>query len=299
MASCSTSRWVSTAPYVKLTVTETSSAATSSTLTWTLQYISDYPASTSVAKAYTVKIAGSTVKEGTFNINGKTGTHTIATGTKTITKTTSAQSIAFSVSFTFNLTWSGTYGGTKSASGSISVAKKTSYTISYNANGGSGAPSAQTKWYGTALTLSSAKPTRSGYAFQGWATSSSGSVAYAAGASYTANASVTLYAVWKSNSFTVKYNANGGTGAPASQTKTYGVNLTLSSTKPTRAGYAFQGWGTSASATTAVYASGGTYKQNASVTLYAVWKSTYTKPKITNVSIYRSDVSGASSDTAK
>lgn len=297
MASCSTSRWVSTAPYVKLTVTESSSTATSSTLSWTLQYISEYAASTSVNKVYKVTLGGATVKEGTFNINGKTGTHTIASGTKTINKTTSNQSIAFNVSFTFNLTWSGTYGGTKSASGSISVAKKTSYTVKYNANGGTGAPSAQTKWYGTALTLSSTKPTRSGYAFQGWATSASGSVAYAAGASYTTDASVTLYAVWKSNSFTVKYNANGGSGAPASQTKAFNVPLTLSSTIPTRSGYTFKGWGTAASATTVVYAAGATYNANASVTLFAIWSSSYSRPKITSVSASRCDSSGTVSDS--
>ena len=42
------------------------------------------------------------------------------------------------------------------------------YTVSFNANGGLGAPSAQTKTHGMALTLSSTKPTRSGYSFTGW-----------------------------------------------------------------------------------------------------------------------------------
>ena len=100
-----------------------------------------------------------------------------------------------------------------------------SYAVKYNANGGSGAPSSQTKYYGKSLTLSSTKPTRTGYAFQGWATSASGSVAYAPGDTYTANAAVTLYAVWKANTQTVKYDANGGSGAPSSQTKTYGKSL--------------------------------------------------------------------------
>lgn len=85
-----------------------------------------------------------------------------------------------------------------------------SYTISYNANGGSGAPASQTKTYGTTLTLSSAIPTKSGNIFAGWATSSSGSVAYAAGASYTANASATLYAKWTSHS-SHSWNARGNT----------------------------------------------------------------------------------------
>lgn len=199
MASCSTSRWVSTAPYVKLTVTETASTATTATLTYTLQYISDYAANAS-SRAYTVKINGSTVASGSYNINGVTGINTVKTDTVTISKGTSAQSIAFSVSFDFKLTWSGTYAGTLSSSGLISVAAKTSYTVKYNANGGSGAPSAQTKWHDTALTLSTTKPTRSGYTFKGWATSSTAtSATYSAGGSYTANSAVTLYAVWAAN----------------------------------------------------------------------------------------------------
>lgn len=298
MASCQTLRWVSTAPYVKLTVTQSGNTDTSVTLDWTLQYIADYAANTNGnGRPYTVKIAGSTVKEGTYNIDGVTGTKTIASGSKTISRTTSAQTIAFSVSFAFNVTWSGTYGGTKSASSSISVAAKTSYTVTYNANGGSGAPDEQTKWHGTNLTLSSTKPTRSGYSFQGWATSASGSAAYAAGASYSANASVTLYAVWKANTYSVAYNANGGSGAPAAQTKTYGKALTLSSAKPTRTNYTFKGWGTSASATTVSYSAGATYTTNAAITLYAIWELAYTKPRIVMGAVRRCTSDGTASDT--
>lgn len=181
---------------------------------------------------------------------------------------------------------------TKAINLSVTVPAWTSYTVKYNANGGSGAPSSQTKWKDQALTLSNTKPTRTGYSFQGWATSASGSVAYAAGASYTANATVTLYAVWKANTYTVSYNANGGTGAPGNQTKTYGTALTLSSTKPTRTNYTFKGWGTSASATTVSYAAGASYTANAAITLYAVWELAYTKPRITNFTVKRCDASG-------
>lgn len=176
-------------------------------------------------------------------------------------------------------------GGTMYVSTTASIPALTKYTIKYNANGGSGAPSSQTKYYGKSLTLSSTKPTRTGYTFKGWATSSSGSVVYASGASYTANASATLYAVWQANTYTIKYNANGGTGAPSSQTKTYGVTLTLSSTKPTRASqtddgvttsYTFKGWATSSTATSVSYAAGAKYTSNASATLYAVWSKTTT-----------------------
>ena len=123
------------------------------------------------------------------------------------------------------------------------------YTISYNANGGSGAPASQTKFYGMDLALSDTVPTRSGYTFKGWGTSSTSTYAsYQPGGNYTANSSRTLYAIWESNApktYTVSYNANGGTGAPASQTKTHNVTLTLRTTTPTRSGYTFKGWSTS------------------------------------------------------
>lgn len=300
MASCQTSQWGSSSPYVKLTVTEntSSSTATKAVLSWTLQYIASYAASTSVAKAFTVKIAGETVGEGTYNINGKTGTHTIDSGTLDVTKGTSSKSVAFSVSFAFNLTWSDIYKGTLSASSSISVAAKTSYTIKFDANGGSGAPSSQSKWHGTNITLSSTKPTRTGYTFKGWGTSATTTtVSYAAGATYSANANATLYAIWTANTYAVTYNANGGSGAPSSQTKTHGVSLTLSSTKPTRTNYTFSGWGTSASSTTVAYAAGASYTKNSAITLYAIWTKSYTKPKITSFSVTRCDSAGTASET--
>jgi uncharacterized repeat protein (TIGR02543 family) len=285
-----------TCPQAQLVVTESSSTATTSTLSWTLKWVTHgYTVNSSVAKEYTVKINGSVVKTGTFSIGGKSSQN-IASGTVTITKGTSSQSIPLWFSFVMNFTWKGTYGGTKTASGSISVGAKTSYKVSYNANGGSGAPSQQTKWYGTNLTLSTTKPSRTGYTFKGWATSASGAVAYASGATYSANASVTLYAVWEAITYKVTYNANGGSGAPAQQTKTYGKALTLSTTKPTRTNYNFKGWATSASGSVA-YAAGASYTANAAITLYAVWELAYTPPTITNVEVQRCDSSGTAVET--
>ena len=156
------------------------------------------------------------------------------------------------------------------------------YTVSYNANGGSNAPASQTKVHGVTLTLSSSVPYRFNYEFVGWSTSSSATVAtYNAGASYTGNVSVTLYAVWKYKpaTYTVGYDANGGTGAPGRQTKTYGVTLTLTTIQPTRRNYLFLGWSKDRNATSASYSAGGSYTDNADVTLYAVWQynpETYT-----------------------
>lgn len=150
------------------------------------------------------------------------------------------------------------------------------YTITFNANGGSGGPGTQTKTHGVTMTISSTQPTRSGYTFLGWSTSSTAtSASYSAGGSYSANGTATLYAVWRLNSYTVSYNANGGSGAPSAQTKTHGTNLTLSSTTPTRTGYTFLGWSTSSTATSATYGAGGTYSSNSSATLYAVWSEHY------------------------
>lgn len=170
------------------------------------------------------------------------------------------------------------------------VWKKRTYTVSYNANGGSGAPGSQTKTYNVDLTLSSTTPTRSGYTFQGWALSSSGGAAYSPGDTYTDNASITLYAAWSEDNpepvtYSVIYNANGGTGAPASQTKADGDALTLRTGIPTREGYEFLGWGTSSAATTPTYQPGGLYTANASITLYAVWSGASPATGV----MYRSD----------
>mgnify|MGYP002536415643 CR=1 FL=1 len=183
-----------------------------------------------------------------------------------------------------------------------------SYTISYNANGGSEAPGSQTKTHGTDLKLSSTKPTRKGYNFSKWTTGKDGSgTSYAPGAIYNANASITLYAQWisacrwatadacqkanpgymckstgtdgacwdvdKPSTYTISYNANGGSGAPGSQTKTHGTDLKLSNTKPTRSGYTFVNWNTKSDGSGTNYASGATYNTNANITLYAIWKT--------------------------
>ena len=185
---------------------------------------------------------------------------------------------------------------------------KATYTVSYDANGGSDAPGNQTKMTDVSLTLSSVKPTRSGYTFVNWNTKSDGSgTSYVSGATYSTNANLTLYAQWKvvckwttadacqkanpgyickstgtdgacwdvdkPSTYTISYNANGGSGAPGSQTKTHGTDLKLSSTKPTRSGYTFVNWNTKSDGSGTNYASGAIYNTNANITLYAIWKT--------------------------
>ena len=242
---------------------------------------------------------GSYSKSGTASVSTSSGetknVRIVSDLSHTYTKTHSAQTITLKT--TVNRSSASYYGGTSTGSTTITIPALASYTVAFNANGGSGAPSSQTKWYGETLTLSSTKPTRTGFTFQGWATSSSATTAtYSAGGSYTANSGTTLYAVWKANTYTVAFNANGGSGAPSSQTKTYGVTLTLSSTVPSRVGYDFLGWGTSAGATTATYQPGGSYTANAATTLYAVWKVAYSNPTVSISSLVRCQQDGTADD---
>lgn len=118
------------------------------------------------------------------------------------------------------------YSGTLSA---VAQWSPNPYTISFNANGGTGAPSSVTKYHNTTLTLPTTKPTRSGYTFLGWSASSSATTAtWSAGGSYTDNVARTLYAVWQANTtYTVSYNTNGGSGEISSQSGYSGTSVTL------------------------------------------------------------------------
>lgn len=150
------------------------------------------------------------------------------------------------------------------------------YAISYNANGGSGAPSTHYKTHNVTATISTTKPTKSNasagsytvtlnanggtcssasltaarttkYTFSKWNTNSSGTgTSYASGASYTTNAALSLYAIYTSS------------------TTTAAVTLPT----PSRDGYDFMGWATSSTATSGTT---GSYTPSGNVTLYAIW----------------------------
>ena len=145
------------------------------------------------------------------------------------------------------------------------------YTITYNANGGSNAPGSQYKAHGTSVTLSSTKPTRSGYEFLGWSTSSNAtSATYDPGDTFSNEGNTTLYAVWEKQ-VTLSYNANGGSGSMSSQTCAVGEKLTVKSNSFSHSGYYyFNYWSTSSSGGTR-YDPGDTITMNSDVTLYARW----------------------------
>ena len=146
------------------------------------------------------------------------------------------------------------------------------YTITYNLDGGTVSGTNPTTYTITSSAITLKNPTKEGYTFKGW-TGSNGTtpqttVTIPKGStgnkSYTAN--------WEANTYTVSYDANGGTNAPANQTKTYGVDLTLTTDIPTYEGYIFKGWNTVANGSGNSYASGATYSANENLTLYAQWE---------------------------
>jgi uncharacterized repeat protein (TIGR02543 family) len=115
-------------------------------------------------------------------------------------------------------------------------------------------PVDQTKTFGQFMAISNLVPTRKGYTFAGWYTQSNGTgTKYDPGSNYAADqngGTVNLYAVWTPWKYKVQYDKNVSSDSssqtvsnmPADQTKTEEVNLTLSSNKPSRHGYIFNGW---------------------------------------------------------
>ncbi|MCR5496197.1 MAG: InlB B-repeat-containing protein [Treponema sp.] len=158
------------------------------------------------------------------------------------------------------------------------------YTVTFNANDGSANPATATQVFtaGSAQALKTAATlgfSKTNYAFAGWATSKeASSAAYADGASYTATADVTLYAVWTAITYTVTFNANDGSANPSTATQVFTAGTaqalkTAATLNFSRTNYAFAGWATSKEASSAAYADGALYTATADITLYAVWKT--------------------------
>ena len=131
--------------------------------------------------------------EGTFS-NSAGGYFTFYQWDTWYTRDKTARSVSFWAKFSVT----GGFGnGTSAATATVTMPARPSWAVTYDANGGTGAPSSQTKYAGEALTLSKTAPTRAGHEFLGWATSAGGSVVYAPGATYSRDAALKLYAVWR------------------------------------------------------------------------------------------------------
>lgn len=144
------------------------------------------------------------------------------------------------------------------------------YTVSYNLNGGSGSFSSVEQNYNTSFTVSSTKPTRTGYTFAGWKQSDTGTTIQPGSTFNIPANNVTLTAQWTINKYTVSYSLNGGSGTFNAVEQNYNTSFTVSSTKPTRSNYTFAGW--KRSDTGAIVQAGGTFTIPANnVTLTAQW----------------------------
>lgn len=157
--------------------------------------------------------------------------------------------------------------------------------ITYHYNGGSGSYSeGQQVSYSSvnsSRTITLDTPTKANYTFLGWGTSSSSAdIGTQLQVSSTSPVYKTLYAVWRRNTITVTYNANGGSGGPGSQTVNTNSSFNINgSNYPTRNNYIFKGWSTSSSAKTATYKKGATPSIStgtSNITYYAVWWPAFT-----------------------
>ena len=186
----------------------------------------------------------------------------------------SVDKLRFRSSFVFNQPYNGSpWTGQPTVYLEIKVElPATPVDVTLDANGGEvayggGTPAASTMFNtmsGTSITLPT--PTRDGYAFIGWWTSSTGGVRRSN--PYKPSATETLYARW---GWTLSLNANGGSVSPSAKDVAEGQPASLP--VPTRAGHRFVGWFTQAS--------GGSqrvdgYMPSASETLYARWVERYT-----------------------
>ena len=163
------------------------------------------------------------------------------------------------------------------------------YTVSFDANGGDPetTPAPQTKTHDITLTLTGDIPSRVGHTFVTWHTDPDGVMGqtYSPLGNYTDNDHITLYAQWEAippATYTVTFDANGGDPdtAPAPQTKTHDITLTLTGDIPSRASYSFVGWNTLSDGTGTHYASGDPYTDNDHITLFAQWYSSVPPPII-------------------
>lgn len=164
-----------------------------------------------------------------------------------------------------------------------------SYTITFNINGGIGLPpGSRTVNAGTSTTIpDDFGMGRNGHIFRGWNTNSAGTGnTYSAGSTYTPTGNITFYAAWERGVFPtvmyeVRFDANGGTGrVPAPQSATASDYIILpNGSGLSKAGYTFGGWSASSAGTGTTYPVGSAFRMISTtdnLTFYARWNSSRT-----------------------
>ena len=132
------------------------------------------------------------------------------------------------------------------------------HTVTFNSNGGSAVSPITDVNYGATVTLPSV-PTKTGYTFAGWFSDDT-TFAVPFLESTAVTDTITIYAKWTADTYTVTFDANGNTGGtkPSDQTKTHDVTLVLAANTGTlvKTGYTFAGWNTLANGLGTSYAAG-------------------------------------------
>lgn len=146
------------------------------------------------------------------------------------------------------------------------------YTVTFDSVGGTAVASQEVFHGGKAAEPTA--PTKEGYAFAGWYKEAACSNVW----NFTTevvSANTTIYAKWTANTYTVAFDANGGTGTMNNQVRAYGDGAALTANAFTRTGYNFSGWNTKADGTGTAVADKATTDltadNQATVTLYAQW----------------------------
>ena len=165
-------------------------------------------------------------------------------------------------------------------------------SINFDANGGYCSTTSKVVTYGKPYG-DLPVPSRNGYKFDGWYTKQSSGEKITKGDTVNSAVEITLYAHWIANNYILSYNTNGGTGSIENQTKIHGENLTLSSVKPTGKSFTvnynanggsvsasgktvsqtFTNWNTAKNGSGKTYLPGATYSDNANLTLYAQYSN--------------------------
>jgi uncharacterized repeat protein (TIGR02543 family) len=145
----------------------------------------------------------------------------------------------------------------------------TTYTVSYNSNGGSNNPSSQTVQEGNTVTLPS-PGIRTGYSFNGWRSSYNNNLYSSGSTSHQIYTNTTFTASWTQLTWTVSFNGNGGS-TPSSQTVGQGNAISLPSSS--RSGFTFTGWWTSSSGGSFIGNAGSSYTPSNNITLFAQWQA--------------------------
>ncbi len=170
----------------------------------------------------------------------------------------------------------GQYNGA-SVNALVNINAQATYTLRYQANGGTGTLPVNQTFLSSATVASGSSLNRPGYTFQRWNTAQGGTGAnYDAAASYTTAADATLWAVWAANSYSVTYLTGSGASSVSPGTYSTGGSFVAASA-PTRTGYSFTEWTiTDSDSSTHVVNAGASYSPvgHGAITVSANWATT-------------------------